>query len=202
MPTLALTSSIGSNQVPTGFSSNVSFTSQVINIPPGYSVSVNSHIITYPTAVPPTTGSTLTLTGPATPVALAVLGNTFTVNATVVLTHTADPTITLNATLVITAVSPAYFGVLPFSLLPTVVGLTTFASTIPTFQITSTGIGRLIIALPVGSPAILTIEQDNGLIYPVSNFSTVVNASYIFYVLNYDTQFTGAALKTLTIHYV
>ena len=201
MPILALTSSLGTNQVPVGFSSNVAFTSEVLNIPLGYTVTTNTHVITYPSVTPPTVGSTLILTGASIPVTIASLGGTYTVNTNVTLSNGVDPDINLTSTLVITAVSASYFGVVPFAVTPTLAGLTAFASTVSSFDIISTGVGRLLIALPVGSPAMLSLEQDNGLIYPVSIFTAITSGGYVYYQLNYDTQFTGPFLKTFTIHY-
>lgn len=201
-PTLKLTSTLGSTSVPVGYSGNITFTSEVLNIPLGYSIDTNTHTIAYPGATPPTTGSSALLTGPSIPVALALLASTFVVTSTVVLISGSGPNIVLTDSITITAVAPGYFGVLPYNPVLTTTGLTSFAPSVPQFQLTSTGIGRLIIALPIGSGSILSISQDNGLIYPVSDFSVATYLGFVYYTLTYDTQFTGVNVKTFTINYV
>lgn len=202
LPVLVVSSSLPSDQVPVGFSGNVAFTSEVLNIPSGYSVDPNSHVITYPTATSPTTGSTALLTGPSLPVALVSLGNTFTVTSTITLVSVTGPNIVLTGSVTLVAVAPGYYGVVPYSPTPTLAGLSTFASTVPVFSMVSTGVGRLLIALPTGSPTVLTVSQSTGLIYPVSDFTVTISGGYDYYQLNYDTQLTGANIKTFTLNYI
>lgn len=197
---LSITNSIGSNEVPVGFGGNIIFTSTVENMPTGYTISGTTHTINYPSGAP-TTGSSNPLSGPSIAVALASLGDTYTVTSTVTITDGVTPII-LNATHVITAVSPAYFGVQPYSVTPTTSALTAMANTSNQFSMTNSGIGRLVLALPLGSPSPVTISDQNGLVYVVANdFSLVTNGGYNFYQLNYDTQLTGANVKLFTISY-
>jgi len=191
-----------SNNVPVGYSGSIVYTSTVQNMPSGYSVSGTTHVITYPAPNPATSGSTDALSGPAIPVSLVTLGATYTVTSTVTLSKPGDPDIVLTGTHTITAVSPAYYGVQPYSATPVTAGLTAMASTDTQFTMTTSPLGRFIVALPVGSPALVSVFGPNGLVYTVvSDFTPITAGGYIFYQLNYDTQLTGTNVKTFTISY-
>ena len=201
-PTLTVTNSSGSNEVPENFNGNMAFTSTVTSIPAGYTVAANSHVITYPTAVPNTVGSTDTLVGPSTPVILGALGSTFIVNSTVTLEHTTDPDIILVGAQTITSVLPIYYGVKAYQVTPDVVGLADIAYSDNTFNMTTSVIGRINVVVPITNLPVISITGPNGLIYTVaSSFTLTVIGSLNHYVLNYDTQLTGTNIKTFTINY-
>lgn len=200
-PSIILTSSVNTT-VAENFNSSGVFVSQVINIPAGYSIQANSHIITYPTAVPPTTGSAASLASPSINVILSTPGSTFVVTSTVILEHATDPDIVLNQSYTITAIAPMYFGVKAFDATPTTSGLNTTASDASTFQLTNTIVGRLYIVRPIGATPVVSVSDHNGLVTVVANDYTIITSGGLdYYILNYDTQLTGTNIKTFTLNF-
>lgn len=202
-PNILLSHTLSGNTVAENFNGNTVYTSNVVNIPSGYTIQANSHTITYPIAVPPTTvSSAVSVTGPTVNVILGAAGTTFTVNATVTLTHATLPNIVLNATSVITAVAPIYYGVKAYAVTPNVVGLATIASNATTFQMTTSILGRIYVVTPVTANSITAIVDQNGMVYTiVGDFTVSVVGAQRFYILNYDTQLTGTNIKTFTLIY-
>jgi hypothetical protein len=202
-PYLTLSSTIGSNEVQALYNNpSVVFTSLVSNIPSGYSITANSHVITYPTVEPNTVGSTASLSGNATSVILGIVGNTFTVSSTVVLEHLTLPDITLNATLVITAVLPIYYGIKAYSGTPDTTGLSQMASSDINFIMTTSIVGRLYVVLPTASDPLISITDFNGMTITVADdFTPITSGSFVYYILDYDTQLVGSDEKEFTLNY-
>jgi len=200
-PTVTLTST-ANTEVSELFSSNGTFTSTVTNIPTGYSVKASTHIITTPTAPVTTTGSTSLLTTTSHAIVLGTVGSTFVVNTTVTLEHTSDPDIVLVDTFTITSVLPIYYGVKLYSATPVIAGLSTTAMSDTVFSLTSSSVGRIVLALPVSLPALVSLTGPNGLVYTVANDFTVITVGSLdFYQLTYDTQLTGTNIKIFTLNY-
>lgn len=195
---LEITSTVG-EEVYENFNGNHTFTSQVVNMPTGYAVKSNTHVITTPTAPTTTTGSASPLTTALHSVILGAVGSTYNVTSTVVLEKAASPDITLNATYTVTSVLPAYYGVKTYALTPTLTGLNLMAGSSSQFNLTNSSIGRLIIALPTANADILTVEDNHGNVWPVSDFTKTVSGSHEVWQLNYDTMFTGTNIKVFTI---
>jgi hypothetical protein len=202
-PYLSLYSSIGSNEVQALYNnSSVVFTSQVQNIPSGYSITANSHVISYPTVEPDTTGSTAILSGNATSVILGSVGSTFTVTSTVTLEHSTLPDIVVNTSLVITAVLPIYYGIKAYSGSPDTTGLAQMASSDDDFVMTTSIVGRLYIVLPTTSDPLISITDFNGMTINIADdFTTSTIGSLVYYILNYDTQLVGSNEKEFTLNY-
>ena len=201
-PAITVTNSTGTDEVAENFNGSMTFTSTVANIPTGYTVAASSHVITYPTAVPTTVGSTAILSGGSIVVILGAVGSTFVVNSTVTLEHTSDPDIILNGAQTITSVLPIYYGVKAYQATPDTVALATIADSDINFSMTTTGVGRINVVTPITNAAVVSITGPNGLIYTVANdFTLTTIGSLNHYVLNYDTQLTGINVKTFTINY-
>tara|TARA_R110000765_G_scaffold71466_7_gene138732 strand:- start:89 stop:778 length:690 start_codon:yes stop_codon:yes gene_type:complete len=202
-PAITITNSTNSNQVQAGFNGNMLFTSTISNIPTGYSISGVTHAITYPTVTPDTTGSTISLTGPSVNVILGAVGSTFVVTSAVTLIHATDPNIVLAGTHTVTAVLPLYYGVKPYEAVPTNTSLSQTASSATQFTMTSSAVGRMFVVIDTSiTTPLVSVTGPNGLIYTVANdFTLTLSGSYNFYQLNYDTQLTGANIKTFTLNY-
>lgn len=201
-PQLTVTNNTGTNEVAENFNGNMVFTSTVTNIPTGYTITASSHVITYPTAVPTTVGSTSALTGGSIVVILGAVGSTFVVNSTVTLEHISEPDIVLVGSQTITAVLPIYYGVKAYQVTPDTISLTAIADSDINFNMTSTGVGRINVVTPITNPAVVSITGPNGMIYTVANdFTLTTIGSLNHYVLNYDTQLTGTNVKIFTINY-
>ncbi len=197
---LEITSTIGLDTVPSGYNDpGVLFTSTAVNIPSGYTVVPNSHVITYP-VTSADTGSNDVLTGSATAVILAATGNTFTVSSTMDITDGATVT-TIIGELVITATDPIYYGVKNYLATPNTAGLGEISSESVDFNLISTAVGRLYLVLPTTLNPIVSITDNLGNIWPVSDFESSLVSGLQYYILNYDTQFTGTNIKKLTINY-
>jgi hypothetical protein len=200
---LTITNSTNSNQVQAGYNGNMTFTSTLTNIPAGYTISGTTHVITYPTAIPTTTGSTSILTGPSVNVILGAVGSVFTVTSSVTLVHATLPNIIVNGSQTITSVLPIYYGIKPYEAAPTITGLSQIANSATSFPMTTSVVGRMFVAIDTSiTTPMVSLTGPNGLIYTVANdFTLTLSGSYNFYQLNYDTQLTGTNIKTFTINY-
>lgn len=200
-PAMIISNSLSSTTVAENFNGSITFTSSIVNIPTGYSVSGTTHNLVFPNGTPTVTGSTTSISG-ATTMILGAVGSTFIMNSSVTLSHSTDPDIILAGTQTITSVLPIYYGVKTYQVTPDTTSLSTVSMNSTTFDLTSTSVGRLNVVIPTSLGAILSITGPNGLTIPVSDFTLTTIGSLNHYVLNYDTQLTGANLKTFTINYV
>jgi hypothetical protein len=200
---ITITNSLNNNQVQANFNGNATFTSTITNIPSGYTVSGTTHTIVYPTAAPNSTGAGTTLTGGSINVILGVVGSTFTVTSSATLVHATLPNVVVTGSQTITSVLPLYFGVKPFESLAVITGLSQTADSATQFQLTSTVVGRMFVAIPISvTTPLISVSGPNGLIYTVANDFTLTTIGAInFYQLNYDTQLTGTNIKTFTLNY-
>lgn len=201
-PNLKLTSSLGTNQVQAGFNGVAVFTSTVTNLPLGYTVDTNSHVISYPISTPDTVGSAVVLSGASTSVILGSIASTYVVESTVTLVHDTEADIILTATLTITAVAPLYYGIKVNGSLTTTSLQETYGSA-TTISFTNTIFGRLWVVLPTGQGPLISVKDHNGLVLPVAtNFTIATSGSFDYYILNYDTQLTGTNIKIFTLNYL
>jgi hypothetical protein len=199
---LIINNSLGQDTIEASSSTaGVTFTSTVINFPSGYSVKANTHILTFPNATPPVTTSGSVSSGTTTMI-LGAIPSTFIVTSAITLEHATSPDIVLAGSQTITAVLPIYYGVKPFEVTPDVTSLEQISSSVTTFDLTSTILGRLNIVIPTSTGTMLSVTDDNGLIIPASDFLKTTILGFDYYVLIYDTQLTGTNLKTFTINYV
>jgi len=196
-PRIELTNSLNISEIDAPTSSLLlTYTSQILNIPAGYSIT--SHTINAPVGAPETTTSN-TFTSNSKTLIIGAVGQTFLTTSTAVLTKTGEPNITLTATNTITGVAPMHFGVKAGTALNTT-SLATQASTKNTFEIIS-GSGRLYIVLPTSFSPLLSVTDSNGLIIPASSFTTTTSGSQKYYILNWDTEFTGTNKKKFTLNF-
>ena len=201
-PRLSISSSIGSTGVVENYNNPaVVFTSEVLNVPAGYTVKSSTHVISYPIAVPDTVGSSTTLSGPGVSVIVGAVGSTYTVTTSVTLEHNTEVDIVLAGTIVIASASPMYYGVKAYSGTPDITALSIGASTETSFSMTTSIVGRIYIVLPIGLPALTSVVDPNGYIYPISDFTSIIVGSLVYYQLSYDTQLTGAYQKTFKFNF-
>lgn len=200
---LTLSSDLGFDTVPENFNeTGVSFTSTVQNMPTGYTVVPNSHVINYPGSTPSVENSSTTIIGQAD-VILGGVGSTFNVNSTVDITNGVD-TITLTTSLNITAILPIFYGVKAAQIgSPTSLDLTPMTSESKKFHLVDTTVGRLYIVIPTatGGGDFKGIHDFNGIFIPADNFEQVTKNSHEYWVLKYDTQMTGNYNKEFLIVY-
>jgi len=198
---LVLSNSLNVTEVQENYNGPISYTSNVYNIPAGYSVKASTHTITYPNGATQTVSSSAAATGAPTTLILGVVGSTFVVNATATLEKSGSADIVLTTSMTITSVLPLYYGVKANSLTPTTAGLSQQANSNHEFILTTSTLGRLYIVLPTGAAAILTVKDPNGNLYPASDFDVTVSGSYKYYILKWDILLTGANLKYFTINF-
>ena len=200
-PLLTITSPLGS-EVQENFNGNAIFTSVVTNIPTGYTVKADSHIITTPTAPITTTGSTASLDTASHSVILGAVDSTYVVTSTVTLEHNTEADIVVNGTYTITSILPMYFGVKSYSASPDETSLTAQESSASSFIMTSSSIGRIYVVLPTSIADLVSITGPSGLLYSIANdFSVITSGSFKYYQLNHDTQLTGSNEKTFTLNF-
>ena len=203
-PYITLTSSLATS-VPAGFSGNGTFTSTVSNLPIGYTILANSHIVTTPTTPQTTTGSLDVLDTTSHAVAIVSAGSTYVANTTVTLSHPTDPLqadIVLTGSFTILAVLPIHYGVKAYSATPTSAGLADEAMDSTSFSMVNSILGRLVVALPTALDALVSITGPNGSIQLIADdFSIINDGGYNWYQLNYDTQLTGANVKIFTLNF-
>lgn len=200
-PALLITNSLNASTVAENYNGTVTFTSNVINMPIGYSVDGVTHSLVFPNGTATVTGSTVTISG-STNMILGAIGSTFVMNSSVTLTHISDPNIVLTGSQTITAVLPIYYGVKAYQVTPDTVGLLTTSMDSTSFDLTSTSLGRLNVVIPTSLGPMLSLTGPNGLVLPATDFTLTTIGSLNHYVLNYNTQLTGSNLKTFTINYI
>jgi len=204
---LTITSDIGSTEVMVGYNENHSFTSVVENIPTGYSISPDSHVMSYPASADTIgSGDSISNTGVTVNIG-STLGGTFVVTSTVTLVNLGDssqPDIVLTDTMTITSVLPLYYGVKAYTGTPSILlGLETAAYSSTSFTLYNTILGRLYIGLPSTLSPLVSITDSNGMMITVDKFTLINNASESvnYYILNHDTQLTGLNSKKFTINF-
>ena len=200
-PNLVISNSLVQDTIEESSSTAITFTSTVINIPTGYTVKASTHILTFPNATPAVTTSSTTSAG-ATTMILGAIPSTFVMNSAITLEHSTLADIPLTCQQTITAVLPIFYGVKAFEVTPDTTSLLEISSEEATFNLTATSLGRLNIVIPTATGTMLSVNGPNGLTIPVASFLKTTIGSYDHYVLTYDTQLTGANIKTFTINYV
>ena len=201
VPRVVLTNSLGVSELQENYNGSLSYTSTVLNIPSGFTIKANTHVIDYPNADPDTIGSTSVITGPPTTIILGAVGSTFVVTTTVTLENGIDPDIVLIGSHTMTASLPLYYGVKADSLTPDITSLLPQADSNLTFSMINSIVGRLYVVLPIAANPIVSITENNGNVYPVSDFNIISSGSFKYYILKWDTQLTGANIKYFTINF-
>tara|TARA_R110002012_G_scaffold257831_1_gene438124 strand:+ start:283 stop:969 length:687 start_codon:yes stop_codon:yes gene_type:complete len=196
---LELSSSIGIDTVAENYNSTETFRSKVVNKPTGYTVKTGTHIITAPTAPITSTNSTEDFTTTGNQVILGAAGSTYVVSSTITLEKSGELDIVLTDTLTITSVSPIAYGVKTYDVSPDISSLNIQSNEDFSFDLTSTSIGRLLVAIPTADDDMIAIEDSNGNIWPASDFTKTISGGHDIWQLNYDTQFTGSYIKSFTI---
>jgi hypothetical protein len=198
---IQLTNSLNTKEVQENYYGSISYTSEILNIPTGYSVKTSTHIIDYPGSTPSTISSLNTATGAPLTLILGSIGSTFTVTATATLEKSGSADIVLTATSTITSVLPLYYGIKAYSANPVVSGLSAQANSIHTFNLTNSSLGRLYIVLPTNLLPILSVTDQNSNIWPISDFTVINVGSFKYYILNWDISLTNTNLKYFTINF-
>lgn len=179
------------NQAPFTLNQLVTFTSEVKNIPLGYTVKANTHEITYPIMVMPDNGSAVTLTGSPVTVIFSTVGDTFVVSVTVTLEHATDPDIVITSTFTITAVGSIYFGSRVVDNDFTLPGLTsTVALELNQKVYFAPAVNNyLYFVFPSGTNPPLFFRDQNGLVIDAdtNNFTITSFGGYTYMVLNWNT---------------
>jgi len=199
--TLALSSTINSNNIIAGeVYLNTIFTSDILNLPNTWSVVADTHIISVP-GFSDTIGSGDPLFTSGFTITLVSPGNTLVVTSTVDITDGVD-TVTLTATLTLLATPKLYYGVKAYSAIPNFTGLDyTFSGNSFTI-LNGTGVNRLIWAMRVGLPLPISILDQHDNEWVIANdFEVVVNITYTFFTLKWNTQFVGNENRTFTFKY-
>jgi len=177
------------DQAPFNFNGNVVFTSEVKNIPLGYTVKANTHIITYPIVVSPDTNSSSILIGSSVPVIFSSIGDTFTINVTITLEKPSSPDIVLTKTFTINAVGAIFFGTKPTnnSFSNTSLSSTAYVEANQKVLLPNVVNEYVYFSFPTGSNLPLFIRDRNGLVIDINNFTLTTFGGYDFLVLNWNT---------------
>lgn len=189
-PYLEISSDLPFNdKAPFTLNTNVIFTSTLKNIPTGYNIKANTHIISYPIAVTPDQGSTSSLVGSTVPIIFSSIGDTFTVNVTITLEKPSLPDIVITGTFTISAIGAIYFGLRPVNNNFVLPGLasTTSLEINQKIYLTPSVNNYLYIVFPNGGNLPIFFRDQNGLIISVSDFTATVLGSYTYLVLNWST---------------
>jgi len=199
---LAITSNIVSNSVVAGELYNGTFfTSYVSNLPVGWTVVADSHVLLVNGYAPAIT-STVTATKAPLSILLASAGDTLTPSSSVDITD-GTTTLTLTANLSITAYEKMFYGVKANSATPDTTSLLFDVSTASGFTLTSAyGLNRLIFALPINITHPTSISSPSGNLWILSeDFTVYGSGGLIYYTLNWDTLFTGDEDRIFTFKY-
>jgi hypothetical protein len=198
-PQLVISSSLEDNNI-VPYSTSLSFeiTSEVINVPVGYTVKANTHTIAYPMGVPATDVSSATIiTGTTINVNSGTSGWTYVVTVSITLEKTASPDIVLSETFTITAIESAYYKAHATDFnwnlggaTATILDLTNGSDV--AWNIAATNL-YLYFIVPTGVTISHIVDHNNNII-PISNFTMNTVSSYDYYVLNWATQLTPAMI--------
>jgi hypothetical protein len=177
------------NLAPFNFNGNTNFTSEVKNIPSGYSVKALSHAINYPIAIGPDLSSSIIFTGQTVPIIFTSISDTFTVSFSVVLEKSGSPDINLSTTFTIYASASIFFGTKSVNNLFNNISLnsTVYSNSNQKLLIPSATSQYVYIVLPTSGIPPLFIRDRNGLVLDMSNFTMTSNSGYDYYILNWLT---------------
>jgi len=197
-PQIIISSNLDNNNI-VPYSTSLAFeiTSEIINIPIGYTVKANTHTISYPLMATDTSSSSV-FTGSTNNTISGTAGWTYVVTVNVTLEKTASPDIVLSDTFTITAVSSAYFKANAVNNDFNLVGA---VSTILDTSVNGTEIAWNIAAtnfylyfiVPTGVVIDHVLDHNQNVI-AVSNFDVTTNGGYDYYVLSWFTQLSPAGI--------
>lgn len=177
---------------PFNFNGNITFTSEIKNVPTGYTVKANTHIMTYSNSVITDTGSSTILVGSAISTSFAVIGNTMTVTGTITLEKAANPDIVVPATFVVTAAASIFSGTKATNNSFNTTGLSSsvYSTSNPKVSLNGTTIYPYF-AIPAAMTQPIYFRDQNGDIIPITDFTMTNSGSYNYYVLNWKTSFAS-----------
>lgn len=179
----------------------VIFTSTLSNLPSGWTIVADSHVISVP-GFADTTGSITPVLTTGLSINLPLPNDILVATSTIDVTDGTD-TVTLTATANVIAYSYIFYGVKAYSATPVTAGLDSVIGSDISFTITdTTGVGRLIFVIDNDVTQPISIVDQHGNEWVIAeDFETYSNLFYTFYTLNWDTQFSGTEDKTFTFKY-
>jgi len=189
-PYLQVSSSLLFNNIaPLNFNGNVSFTSSIMNVPLGYTVKANTHIISYPIAVPSDTSSNGTFTGTAVPIIFTSITDTFLVNFTITLEKPANPDIVITNTLTVFSTAAVFFGskATNNSFITTGLSASVYNQENQSVLLPQSSFTYIYFVFPTGGNLPILLKDRNGLVIDWSNFTMTTAGGYDYYVLNWAT---------------
>jgi hypothetical protein len=190
-PYLQVSSNLTFNdKAPFNFNGNVKFTSELKNIPTGYTVKANSHTISYPIVTPQTISSNTIVTSNDIPLIFNSINDLFTINCSITLEKPAVPDIIITKQFIVTASGSIFFGTKSvnnefnqLNLLSTV-----SATQNQTILFPESTSKYIYIVFPTGFTLPLFLRDRNGLVIDlISNFTKTTISNYDYYVLNWVT---------------
>jgi len=206
-PKLSITSTAAKNEIVVNTNTSITFTSIVTNIPSGYSVKSNTHILTFDSGNNGTSTNSADTLAITKVVRLDAISAVYVVDGSITLQKSGEADIVLTANLTITASLPLFYGIKTYSTTPTYSTLSTISSTTREFTLVSSSLGRIYIVMPA-TLTLVTLVDPNGLIIPVSSFELnnsgqLYNGiNYKYYMLNWDTQLTGTNNKLFKLNII
>jgi hypothetical protein len=207
-PKLTITSTAPKNQIVVNTNTSVTFTSTLTNMPDGYSVKPNTHILDFDLGSYGTsTGSGEILTVTKSAVLITSVSDYYMVDGSITLQKSGQPDIIVTASFSITAALPLFYGVKAYSTTPNFSGLLAINSNTREFTLTSSNLGRIYIVMP-STLTLVTLVDPSGLIIPVSDFELNIvgqqfnGVNYKYYMLKWDTQLTGTNNKLFKLNLI
>jgi hypothetical protein len=179
---------------------NVVFTSEILNLPTGWTIVANTHVLSV-TGFAAVTGSTNSISTINLTISIPLISGTIVSVSTVDITDGVN-TVTLSSVNTLTGCGTIYYGIKAYSASPTIVGLSEISSAETAFSFTTSGVNRIVFAIPTTeTQPIALVDQHENEFDIATDFEVFNDGINTFYTLNWDTQFTGVAEKTYTIKY-
>lgn len=198
-PAIIMTSDLANDTlVPYNTTITPTISSEVINIPSGYTVKANTHVISYPGSTPvDDVSSVASFSGTQFSVVSGSAGWAYIVNSTVTLEKSGDADIIVTASYTITTTTTVYYKT------NTVDNDLTLSNTTTTildlvngselvWSIQPLSIQYLYIILPTGTD-VNYFEDQNGNITPTSDFTVSTSGGYDYYVSEWATNFPNSS---------
>lgn len=194
-PSLVLNSDLPTGNLVTYNSAfSFSLTSEVRNIPTGYTVKSSTHIISYPGGAPASDVSSLaTFTGSQVVVMSGSTGWTYTVSVTVTLEKSGSADLVLSDTFIFEAVTTLYYKKDSvdnnFVLTSTSKAIldTTYGSDI-VWSVNNSNLVYLYIIVPTGTSVSHLVDHNQDIIF-LTDFTVSTVGGYDYYVSNWATNF-------------
>jgi len=175
---------------PFNFNGTITATSEVKNIPTGYTVKANTHILTYTGTGTTNTSSSSLQTGSAIAVIFTMIGNTYVITSNVTLEKAANPDIVVTtSTLTVTGTASIFAGTKAVnnSFVTTTLTSYVYSTSSPIVNMGTQAYPYIVIPTALAQP--IYILDENNLIIPMSDFTVTAAAGYNYYVLNWAVPF-------------